>query len=92
MLAVANPKVTFAEYRRHRTGRPQDLADRHLKSDGYGIVRVDRRAREYVLECWPWDVDPAAPGARQFEGWPYRLSFDECDGRFSAPTPPARGR
>lgn len=92
VLAVANPKVTFAEYRRHRPGRPQDLADRHLKSEGYGIVRVDRRARQYILECWPWDVDPAAPGARQFEGWPYRLSFDECDGRFSAPTRPALGR
>lgn len=92
VLAAANPKVTFAEYRRHRAGRPQDLADRHLKSEGYGIVRVDRRARQYVLECWPWDVDPASPGARQFEGWPYRLSFDECDGRgagLSAPTRPA---
>jgi alkaline phosphatase D len=92
VLAVANPKVTFAEYRRHRPGRPQDLADRHLKSDGYGIVRVDRRARRYVLECWPWDVDPTAPGARQFEGWPYPLSFDDTDGRLSGPTRPATGR
>ena len=81
VLAVANPKLSFAEYRRHLQGRGQGLGDRRLKSEGYGIVRVDRRAREYVLECWPWDLDPARPGARQFAGWPVRLPFDAVDGR-----------
>lgn len=81
VLAVANPKITFAEYRKHRPGIDQDLGDRRLKSEGYGIIRVDKKAREFVIECWPWDVDPQAPGARQFVGWPYRLPFDECDGR-----------
>lgn len=81
VLAVANPKVSFAEYRKYRSGRGQGLGDRRLKSEGYGIVRVDPRAREFAIECWPWNMDPAAPDAQQFEGWPYRLPFDACDGR-----------
>jgi alkaline phosphatase D len=81
VLAVANPKVTFKEYRVTRKGRAQGLGDRRLKSEGYGIVRVDRKAREYTLECWPWNVDPLAQDARQFPGWPFHLRFDETDGR-----------
>jgi alkaline phosphatase D len=79
VLAVANPRVSFAEYRRGRKGRPQDLGDRALKREGYGIVRVDFKAREITLECWPHDADPKKGGgagaARQFEGWPYKLAF-----------------
>lgn len=74
--AVANPKVTFAHYRSYRPGRGQGLGDRRLKSEGYGIVRIDRSAREIVLECWPWNVDPAVADARQFPGWPMRVPFD----------------
>ena len=74
VLAVANPKVSFREYRKHRQGRGQGLGDRRLKSEGYGVVRVDKKAREFVIECWPWNVDPA--GGAQFPGWPYRLPFD----------------
>lgn len=77
VLAVANPKVSFQEYRKHHKGRGQGLGDRKLKSEGYGIIHVNRKAQEIVVECWPWNVNPAAPGARQFEGWPYRLRFDE---------------
>lgn len=79
--AVANPKITFAYYRRFKGGRSQALGDQRLKSEGYGIVRVRRTAREYVLECWPRAVDPTQPEAKQFTGWPFRLGFDECDGR-----------
>jgi alkaline phosphatase D len=81
VLAVANPKVSFREYRRHRPGRSQGLGDRKLKSEGYGIIRVDHQARAFVIECWPWNVDPQAPGARQFPGWPHRLRFEDSDGR-----------
>ena len=75
VLAWANPKLTFAEYRKHIKGRGQGLGDRKLKSEGYGIVRVNRRAQEFVLECWPWDVDPAGRAAKQFDGWPVRVAF-----------------
>jgi len=77
VLAVANPKVSFKEYRAHRKGRPQGLGDRRLKSEGYGVVRIDHAAREVVIECWPWNVDPQAAGARQFAGWPIRVAFDQ---------------
>jgi len=72
VLAIANPKVTFKEYRRHQAGRSQGLGDRRLKSEGYGVIRVNLK---------PWDIDPAATGARQFAGWPFRLPFSELDGR-----------
>ena len=77
VLAVANPKVSFREYRRYRRGRSQTLGDRRLKSEGYGIIRVHHESREIVLECWPWNVDPAARGARQFPGWPFTLRFEQ---------------
>lgn len=80
VLAVANPKVSFAEYREHIKGRGQGLGDQQLKSEGYGIVRVDKAAREYVLECWPWEVDSRRSGPRQFSGWPYRLPFSRVRG------------
>jgi alkaline phosphatase D len=69
VLAVANPKVTFSEYRQVHKGRGQGLGDRRLKSEGYGIITVDKMKKEFVIECWKWDE------ARQFEGWPVRVSF-----------------
>lgn len=80
VLAVANPKVSFTEYRKTIKGDNQNLNDRRLKSEGYGIVRVDRKAREFAIECWPWNVDPTTPDARQFPGWPFRLPFDKVTG------------
>lgn len=77
-LAVANPKVTFAEFRTGYPNAQQKLGDRSLKREGYGLARVDPGAREFVLECWPWDEDPRARGAKQFPGWPYHLGFDEA--------------
>ena len=38
---------------------------------GYGLVRVDKERRQFVIECWTWD------GAEQFPGRPYRLPFPE---------------
>lgn len=78
--AVANPKVSFAEYRRHVPGRTQSLLDRDLKSEGYGIVRLLRDQRAFVLECWPWNANPAAGDDRQFTGWPFRLPFSALRG------------
>jgi alkaline phosphatase D len=78
VMAIANPKVTFADYRKHKpTG--QGLGDRNLKSEGYGIVVVDHQAKQYTLECWPFDSDPRQAGAKQFAGWPLRIGFDGKD-------------
>ncbi len=77
VIAIANPKVSFRRYRNFKGTRGQGLGDRQLKSEGYGIVRVDRVAKEFVLECWPHDVDPKLSSARQFSGWPVRIKFDK---------------
>lgn len=80
VLAVANPKISFAEYRKYNKGRGQNLGDRKLKSDGYAIVRVNKRERDFTLECWPWNADMRAGSAKQYPGWPMRVSFDEVGG------------
>jgi alkaline phosphatase D len=71
VLAVANPKLTKAAFRAARRGRNAELGDRDRKREGYGLVRVDKAGRQFVIECWPWDGGP------QFAGWPYRLPFPE---------------
>ena len=86
MLACANPKVTHAYYAEHRQGRQgKNLGDRRLKSEGYGLVRVDKKRRTFVLDCWPHDADPTAPGARQFAGWPFTVAFAEAGSGKSDP-------
>ena len=60
--SVANPV---------NSGRqPSDLYDR---MPGYGIVRFDRNASTITFECWPRWVDPEAPEAAQYPGWPFVL-------------------
>lgn len=80
VLAVANPTLSFREYREHRKGRAQSIEDWRLRPDGYAIVHVDRKAREFVLECWPSQADPQRKDARQFAGWPVRVAFDRVRG------------
>ena len=76
VLAVANPKVTFAQVRAVQTNN--NVGDRHLKSEGYGIVRIDKGASVFRLESWPWQTDPTAPGAAPYPGWPYNLAFADA--------------
>ena len=51
------------------------VGDRNLKREGYGVVRVDKAAKVFRIESWPWQTDPTAPGAAQYDGWPYNLAF-----------------
>jgi len=75
-LAVINPSFSQAEF---RLAYPDAnvFGDRALKNEGYGILRVDTGSRQYTFECWRWDSDPNDPGAQQYPGWPYVLSFDD---------------
>ena len=62
VLAVANPRRSGVE--------PARLNDR---GPGYGVARVRRLesgGAELTLENWPRHVDPEAPGAGPYEGWP----------------------
>ena len=68
--AVANPV---------RSGvPPAALNDRN---PGYGIVRFRRSDRTVTSECWPRWVDPLAPDAAQFAGWPVTVRQEENYGR-----------
>lgn len=77
VLAVANPTITFAQVNAIQPGT-SEVGDRNLKREGYGIARVDKSARAYRLECWPWAADPTQSGATQYAGWPYTLPFDQA--------------
>ncbi|MGY8777395.1 MAG: alkaline phosphatase D family protein [Longimicrobiales bacterium] len=75
--ASANPRATGLE--------PAILRDRVT---GYGIVTFDKAEERITLECWPRQVDPRAPGAQQYDGWPMTVSRDSGDGRRPAGTLP----
>jgi alkaline phosphatase D len=75
VLAVANPKVSFAEVRAVQPGG-NHVGDRDLKRDGYGIARIDKVNSNYRFECWPWQTNPTSARATQYAGWPYTLPFD----------------
>ena len=77
VLAIANPKISFAAVRAAQPNS-EEVGDRNLKREGYGIARVDKAAGSYRLECWPWQTDPTAPGAAQYAGWPYVLPFAQA--------------
>jgi hypothetical protein len=58
MLAVANPS-------------PEENHDKlTTRAAGFGIVRFNKKSREFTLECWPRNVDMFDPGGRQYPGWP----------------------
>jgi alkaline phosphatase D len=73
VLAVANPRVSYADVM--AVQKSNNVGDRRLKQEGYGLVEVDRSRGEYRLNCWPWQQDVSAPGAAQYPGWPYVLPF-----------------
>lgn len=70
VLAVANPRRTGVE--------PAALHDR---VPGYGIVRLSRARGTATLEAWPRHVDPTAPSAQPYAGWPITIPLEAGDGR-----------
>ena len=60
---------------------PADRTDELQRSDGYGIVRFDKRNRTVTFECWPRFCDASKGDSEQFPGWPMTLSMDDNDGR-----------
>jgi hypothetical protein len=63
VLAVANPTQVDFE--------PHEL---YQRAPGYGVVRFHRSTRRIDVEAWPRWVDPAAPGARPYAGWPITVT------------------
>ena len=78
MLAVANPLITQAQYVAVYGSKTHNFGDRSLKREGYGVVRIDKRARTYSLEAWPWNADPHDQSAAPYPGWPVVVGFDQA--------------
>jgi len=58
----------------------QDPPELHDRMPGYGIVRLNKKARTITMECWPRSADTNDPQARQYLGWPKTISmFDNYD-------------
>jgi alkaline phosphatase D len=44
---------------------------------GYTILKCDRESRQTTVAEWPRWVDPTAPGAKPYDGWP--ITIDQID-------------
>ncbi len=58
-----------------KSPRPAVLEQMTDKASGLGLVRFDKPARRVTIECWPFDIDPTAPDAKQFAGWPVTVEL-----------------
>ncbi len=59
VYAVANPRNYGVE--------PEWITQRSV---GIGIITFERETRDITLANWPRWVDPNAPGAKPYDGWP----------------------
>ncbi|MCA9218047.1 MAG: hypothetical protein KDB27_33480 [Planctomycetales bacterium] len=66
MLAYANPK---------------DRSDETQRSDGYGLVRFNKKNRTVTFECWPRFANVRDGNGAQFPGWPITIDMAANDGR-----------
>ncbi len=49
----------------------------NTRSAGFGIVRMNTKAHEITMECWPRNVDITDSTTKQYPGWPRTISqFD----------------
>jgi alkaline phosphatase D len=67
VLAVANPA-------QHPGPGLEGL---RYRVTGYTILKCNRATRKTTIAAWPRWVDPSAPGARPYEGWP--VTMDQLD-------------
>jgi hypothetical protein len=67
VLAVANPA--------HHPGPGLDVL--RYRATGYTILTCHRSTRKTTIAAWPRWVDPSAPGAKPYAGWP--ITVDQLD-------------
>jgi len=48
---------------------------------GYGLVRFDKKQRTIEMECWPRGVDVSKKDAKQYKGWPVKITQADNYGR-----------
>ena len=56
----------------------EEVGDRNLKREGYGIARVDKAAGQLPSGVLALADEPNDAGAAQYAGWPYTLPFAEA--------------
>jgi len=69
VIAVANPGKDMGH-------EPKKL---HNGMAGYGIIKMDKKARTYTVECWPRFAVHGKDA--QYPGWPLTVSQESNDGR-----------
>ncbi len=60
---------------------PEKIADERQRSDGYGVVRFDKKYRRITFECWPRFPSNQENLKTQFPGWPITVAMADNDGR-----------
>ncbi|MBU3005407.1 alkaline phosphatase D family protein [Paraglaciecola arctica] len=73
VMAVANPTISYADFAAGNQTWGMFLADNKLKTEGYGLVRVNHQQQHFELECWHWNAKPGRD--EQFAGWPIVHAF-----------------
>ena len=48
-----------------------------IRVTGYSILTCNRSTRKTTIAVWPRWVDPSAPGAKPYDGWP--ITIDQLD-------------
>ncbi len=71
VATVSNPTANGVQ--------PVQLMER---APGYGIITFDRATRKIEMANWPRWVDPSAPGAKPYDGWP--VTVDQLDNGLAA--------
>ena len=51
------------------------------RAAGFGVLRLDKKARTITMECWPRNVKIGSPEARQYPGWPLTIRQSDNYGR-----------
>jgi hypothetical protein len=64
----------------HAYANPEDRSDEKKRSDGYGLVRFNKKTGQTVFECWDRFSD-VSTGKGQFPGWPIEFNMRDNDGR-----------
>ena len=67
-------------------GRPSgyEPAALHDKMPGYGIVKLNKKARTITMECWPRYADPDNPDHKPYPGWPKTIEQQDNYARQAA--------
>lgn len=68
--AVSNPLFTG--------NKPSRLYDR---AAGYGIIKLNKKNRNIIVECWPRRSPEKLKNNEQYEGWPIKLNQEDNYGR-----------